>query len=530
MRSVSGGGALRVFNTLGRELQVFAPLEPGRARVYTCGPTVYANQHIGNLRAYVFADSLRRVLEWKGYEVAYVINITDVGHLTSDMDEGEDKLELASRREGRSAWDIAAHYTDIFMRDLEELNVRSPSVWARATDHIDEMIAFARVLEKKGYAYELEAGLYFDTAQVSDYGKLARLDVEGLREGARIAPTPGKRNPTDFALWRASPKDAQHLMEWDSPWGKGSPGWHLECSAMSMKYLGERFDVHTGGVDHIPIHHTNEIAQSEAYLGGPWVPFWLHNEFINLREAKISKSKGDVLLLSDLKGQGFHPLTYRFLLLGSHYRRQTEFTWAGLEGSRIALRRLLDRVRERVAPGGHPLVYAEAVVRLAGPAREYLAHLDDAVSSDFNTAQALAVLTQVSRDSTLAADDLAVLVSASEALFAVGLLELVPEDLDHPSVERLLEADEIARLLGEREEAPRRRFRHRRQNPRPAQPDGDRNTRHARWACLDRTTRVHGSTPGRPSVGECRRAPSRFVSAQPARSGTRLSLTGRHGS
>jgi cysteinyl-tRNA synthetase len=455
MRTVTGA-PLRMFNTLGRELQEFATPEPGRARVYTCGPTVYAYQHIGNLRAYIFADSLRRVLEWKGYEVVHVINITDVGHLTSDMDEGEDKLELASKREGRSVWDIAAHYTDVFMRDLEKLRVRPPSVWAKATDHIDEMIAFGRVLEEKGYAYELKAGLYFDTARVCDYGKLARLDLAGLQEGARVAPTPGKRNPTDFALWRASPKDAQRLMEWDSPWGKGAPGWHLECSAMSMKYLGERFDVHTGGVDHIPVHHTNEIAQSEAYLGGPWVPFWLHNDFINLREAKISKSKGDTLLLADLKRQGFHPLAYRFLLLGSHYRSQTEFTWAGLEGARVAQRRLLERIRERVPPGGHPLAYEEAAARLAGSGREYLAHLDEAVSSDFNTAQAFAVLTQLSRDSTLAADDLAVLVAASETLFDVGLLELVPEDLDQPAPELLLEADEVDRLLGEREEARRR--------------------------------------------------------------------------
>src|SRR6266536_2448560 len=298
---VMSGAPLRMFNTLGRQLQVFSSLEPKKASVYSCGPTVYAYQHIGNLRAYIFADSLRRVLEWKGYEVVHVINITDVGHLTSDMDEGEDKLEVASKREGRSVWDIAAHYTETFLRDLQELRVRSPSVWARATDHVAEMIAFARVLEQKGYAYEIAAGLYFDTARVPDYGKLALLALEGLREGARVAPTAGKRNPTDFALWRASPRNAVRLMEWDSPWGKGAPGWHLECSAMSMKYLGNHFDVHTGGVDHVPIHHTNEIAQTEAYLDGSWVPFWLHNEFINLRQAKISKSTGGALLLSDLK-------------------------------------------------------------------------------------------------------------------------------------------------------------------------------------------------------------------------------------
>jgi cysteinyl-tRNA synthetase len=447
---------LRLFNTLGADLQEFTSLEPSTARVYTCGPTVYAYQHIGNLRAYVFADTLRRVLEWKGYEVAHVINITDVGHLTSDMDEGEDKLELASKREHRSVWEIAAYYTGLFLHDLEELRVSPPTVWAKATDHIPEMIAFARVLEEKGYAYQLESGLYFDTAKVPDYGKLARLDLEGLREGARVAPVPGKRNPADFALWRASPKDAQRLMEWDSPWGKGAPGWHLECSAMSMKYLGERFDLHTGGVDHIPVHHTNEIAQSEAYLGGPWVPFWMHNEFVNLRDAKISKSKGDTLLLADLERHGFHPLSYRYLLLGSRYRSQLEFTWDGLEGARVAHRRLLERIRDRLPPGGRPLTYDEAAGRLDNAGRSYLARLDEAVSADLNTAQALAVLTQLSRDPEITADNLAILVAAAEALLAVGLLDLGPEDVDTPAGDVAADRDEVERLLSERAAARQR--------------------------------------------------------------------------
>lgn len=451
-----GGAPLRLFNTLGGKLEEFVSLEPGTARVYACGPTVYAYQHIGNLRAYVFEDTLRRVLEWKGYQVAQVMNITDVGHLTSDMDAGKDKLELASEREHRSVWDIAAHYTDAFMHDLEELRVRPPSVWAKATDHIEEMIAFARVLEEKGYAYKLGAGLYFDTTKVPDYGKLAPLDLEGLQEGARVAPVLGKRHPADFALWRASPKDARRLMEWDSPWGKGAPGWHLECSAMSMKYLGERFDLHAGGVDHIPVHHTNEIAQSEAYIGGPWVPFWLHNEFINLRGAKISKSKGGTLLLSDLERRGFHPLSYRYLLLSSRYRNQAEFTWDGLEGARAAHRRLLQRVRERVPAGGHPLTYAEAADQLSDARRSHLTQLDEAVSADLNTPQALAVLTQLSRDPKLAAGDLAVLISAAEALVALGLLDLVPEDLDAPPADVGLSPAEIEGLLEERTQARRR--------------------------------------------------------------------------
>jgi cysteinyl-tRNA synthetase len=424
--------------------------------MYTCGPTVYSYQHIGNLRAYVFADTLRRVLEWKGYQVAHVINITDVGHLTSDVDEGEDKLELASEREHRSVWDIAAYYTEVFVHDLERLRVRPPAVLPRATDHVPEMIAFARTLQEKGYAYLLDAGLYFDTAKVPDYGKLARLDIGGLQEGARVAPVPGKRNLTDFALWRASPRDVHRLMEWDSPWGKGAPGWHLECSTMSMTYLGEHFDIHTGGVDHIPVHHTNEIAQSEALLGEPWVPYWMHNEFINLRGAKISKSGGDPLVLSDLERQGFHPLSYRYLLLGSRYRSQIEFSWDALAGAQAAHRRLLERVRGRVPVGGPPLTYQEAIEHLTETGRGYLERLDEAVSADLNTAGALTVVARLTRDSQLGNGDLAMLVSAAEALLAIGLLDLSPADLDTTAAKVVIEPDEVVRLLDERAAARRR--------------------------------------------------------------------------
>jgi cysteinyl-tRNA synthetase len=451
------GQPLQLFNTLGRELHEFVPLEANRVRVYTCGPTVYSYQHIGNLRAYVFADTLRRALVWKGFDVEHVINITDVGHLTTDLDEGEDKLELASRREHRSVSELAAHYADVFKEDLERLRILRPHVWPKATDHVAEMIEFARVLERKGFGYLIDAGLFFDTSKVPDYGKLALLDLEGLLEGARVAPTPGKRNPTDFALWRASPKDAVRLMEWDSPWGPGAPGWHLECSAMSMKYLGDHFDIHTGGVDHIPVHHTNEIAQSEAYLGDgrPWVTYWLHNEFINLRHAKMSKSKGGTLLLSDLEGQGYHPLTYRLFLLGSHYRNQTEFTWRGLEGARLALRRLLVRLRERSAPAGEPVGYAEAASRLHGSTRAYLEELDAAISADLGTAPTLAALGRLSRDPEVPDEELPVVIGAYESVLAIGLLDLAPDDLDPPATRLVLSGDEVDRLLADRDDARR---------------------------------------------------------------------------
>lgn len=447
---------VRLFNTLGRELQPFEPLEPETARVYSCGPTVYAYQHIGNLRAYVFADTLRRVLEWKGYEVVHVINITDVGHLTSDLDAGEDKVELASKREHRSVWDIAAHYTDAFLRDLAELRVRSPAKWARATQHIEQMIEFARVLEENGYAYRLETGLYFDTHKARDYGKLARLDLEGLQEGARVAPTPGKRHPADFALWRTSPKRSRRLMEWDSPWGTGAPGWHLECSTMSIEYLGERFDIHTGGVDHIPVHHTNEIAQSEAYLGGPWVPFWLHNEFINLGEAKISKSTGNTLRLLDLRKQGYHPLSYRYLLLTSHYRSQIDFTWNGLQAARVGHGRLLERIRERLPADRLAQRSDEDPRQLSGRAARYLARIDEAVSNDLNTPQALAVATEVSRDTRLSSDELAVLVSEAEELLAIGLLDLSSHEVEARPAEVTFDPEEVERLLELRAQARER--------------------------------------------------------------------------
>lgn len=274
---------LRFFNTLTREISVFEPRNPPDVAMYSCGPTVYAYQHVGNMRAYVFADTLKRALRWKGFRVRHVINITDVGHLTSDADEGDDKLEVAARREQRNIWEIAEHYTVAFKDDLERLRVLPPDLWPKATDHIPQMIAVAEELDRSGWCYQLPSGLYFDTCRDEDYGKLARLDVEGQLEGARVEAVAGKRNAADFAVWRTAEPRENRQMEWDSPWGTGAPGWHLECSVMAIEHLGRHFDIHTGGVDHIPVHHTNEIAQSEAFLadGQEWVGWWLHGEFSN---------------------------------------------------------------------------------------------------------------------------------------------------------------------------------------------------------------------------------------------------------
>jgi cysteinyl-tRNA synthetase len=432
---------LQLFNSLGRELQEFTPIEPGRVRMYSCGLTVYNYAHVGNLRAYLFTDTLRRALQLKGHDVTHVMNITDVGHLTSDADEGEDKMELAAERRGKTVWEIAAFYTEEFRRDLARLNVLEPSVWCRATDHVQEMIEFARAIEQHGYAYELDDGLYFDTSKVTDYGKLGLLDVAGLQEGARVGAKEGKRHPTDFAIWRRSPPDKQRLMEWHSPWGVGAPGWHLECSVMSIKYLGEHFDIHTGGVDHIPVHHTNEVAQSEAYLenGRPWVRYWLHGEFINLKGAKISKSLGHTLRVTDLMAEGYHPAVYRYFLLQAHYRTQVDFDWDALDGSKTGLRRLLDRFSR--APRLRGEVVSEA-------GRRYLADFDAAMSADLNTAKALAVVAAAARDDQLPDDDVGRLAVLFDDVLGLGLGDLGPADLD---VARAgVDVAEVERLVAER--------------------------------------------------------------------------------
>lgn len=462
MTNPAQGVPFRIYNTLGREIQEFRPEDPELVRMYTCGPTVYAYAHLGNMRAYVCADLLRRALEWKGYGVCQLMNITDVGHMTSDDDlsvaVGEDKLEAASRREGRTVWDVAEHYTWAFQRDLGLLNIQPPSLWAKATDHIPEMIEFAKRLQGQRVAYEIPSGLYFDVSTVPNYGRLALLDTEGLREGARVSVAEGKRNPRDFALWRRSAPDSNRLMEWESPWGPGVPGWHLECSVMSIKYLGEHFDVHTGGIDHVPIHHTNEIAQSEAFLddGRPWVRYWFHNEFLVLGDAKVSKSRGDTIRLGTLAEEGFPASVYRYFLLNTHYRSPATFSMSALASARTALGRLI----ERLQPADGPTLectYAEAYGELAGsPGLRYLLQLDTAISDDLNTAQALAVLHAVSHDECLTETDVAALVGAAQRLLG---LDLSGTSLGEMKTELRLKdiPEEVRLLLDEREAARARR-------------------------------------------------------------------------
>ena len=384
---------LRLFNSLNRQLEEFVPVHPGEARVYSCGPTVYNYPHIGNMRAYVFADVLGRTLSARGLMLTQIINITDVGHLTDDGDEGEDKMEKMAAQKSQSIWDIARHYTEAYWADIEALNIRQPAQWSVATDYIDEMIAFAKGIADK-HCYELASGLYFDTASVEDYGRLARASTaEEDAQVSRIGDVEGKRNPADFAIWRKTPPGETRQMEWDSPWGPGAPGWHLECSVMGEKLLGFPFDIHTGGIDHREIHHPNEIAQNQAFYscGGlsearnSGANIWMHNNFLVERSGKMSKSSGEFLRLQLLSDKGFHPLAYRMMCLQAHYRSELEFSWEGLEAALTRLKRMV-MAAERLADS--PAVESADHPKFAS----ILAKFDDAMADDLNTPIALTAL------------------------------------------------------------------------------------------------------------------------------------------
>jgi len=340
---------LFLYNTLTRKKQEFKPIRSGKVGLYTCGPTVYNYAHIGNLRTYVFEDILKRVLLYNGYGVKHVMNITDVGHLTGDRDMGEDKIEKGAQREGKTAWEIAEFYEQAFKEDMKKLNLFSPDIiWCKATDHIKEQIELVKKLEKKGYAYKTSDGVYFDTAKFKNYNKLSHQKLEALQEGARVEKNKEKRNPTDFALWKFSPKGQKRQMEWESPWGVGFPGWHIECSAMSIKYLGEQFDIHCGGVDHINVHHTNEIAQAEAATGkSPWVRYWLHGEFLKIVGGKkMAKSEENFLTLEKaIIKKGIDPLAFRFACLQTHYRKPMEYSEEAMKNAEKGLEHLYNQVR-----------------------------------------------------------------------------------------------------------------------------------------------------------------------------------------
>ncbi len=377
---------LRLYNTLTRSKAVFTPIAPPQVGLYTCGPTVYNYAHIGNLRTYIFEDVLKRVLAYNGFRVKHVMNITDVGHLTGDRDMGEDKLEKGAKREGKTAWEIAAYYTEAFKTDLKRLNIQDPTLWCKATDTIGEQIGLIRKLEDKGYTYQTSDGIYFDTARFENYNKLSHQNLEALEEGARVEKNPEKRNATDFALWKFSPPDEQRQMEWKSPWGTGFPGWHIECSAMSMKFLKGMLDIHCGGTDHIDVHHTNEIAQSEAATGKPFFNYWMHGAFLIISGGKkMAKSEGNFLTLeSSFVEKGLDPLIYRFAAFQSHYRKPMEYSREGIEAARNGLQHLRNQVR---------------ALADAGPAggidAEFKEKFTETINNDLNIPQALAVVQEL---------------------------------------------------------------------------------------------------------------------------------------
>ncbi len=421
---------LCLYDTYTRSLREFEPLDPSFVGLYTCGPTVYDYAHIGNLRTYVFEDILRRVLEFNGFTVKHVMNITDVGHLTSDADTGEDKMEKGSRRTGRSAWEIAEYYTAAFKNDLQLLNILEPTIWCRATDHIAEQIEMIQRIEANGFTYQTSDGIYFDTSRLPDYGAMARLDIEGLQAGARI-DMGEKRNPTDFALWKFSPPGQTRQMEWESPWGVGFPGWHIECSAMSARYLGTYFDIHCGGEDHIPVHHTNEIAQTQAGYGTRLANFWLHGTFLQLDEAKMSKSSGEFLRLQSLLDRGYDPLAYRYFCLGAHYRSKLNFHWESLDGAATAL----DRLRSLAYEWGEPGTVDE----------EYADRFQAQINDDLNMPRALATTWDLARSSLPKTTKKATLLLFDRVL-GLRLADWRPPQEEIPAeILRLVEARQQAR-------------------------------------------------------------------------------------
>jgi cysteinyl-tRNA synthetase len=408
---------MRFYNTKTRSLEAFKELEPGIVRIYSCGPTVYHYQHIGNMRAAVFADTLHRTLLFAGYEVRHVINITDVGHLTSDGDTGEDKLEKGARREGKSVWDVAKLYTDAYFKDLSMLNVSlADYLFPRATDHIDEQIALVKELEKKGYTYAISDGIYFDTSKFPSYADFARLDIEGLQSGARVEENTEKKNITDFALWKFSPKDEKRQMEWESPWGKGFPGWHIECSAMAMKYLGERFDIHTGGIEHIPVHHTNEIAQSECATSHPFVNYWMHNNHLLDQTGKMSKSSGDFLTLDALAKEGYDPLAYRYFLLGAQYRKELQFSYEALDGATVAFEKLKEFCRQNATKSGSVI-------------EKYRDEFKAALYDDLNTAKALSAVWNMLKDYDESHEDRYRTLLAFDSVLGLNLESITKEEV-----------------------------------------------------------------------------------------------------
>ncbi|MFA7000047.1 MAG: cysteine--tRNA ligase [Candidatus Paceibacterota bacterium] len=421
--------ALKIYNTLTRQKEEFKPIKNNEVGLYTCGPTVYNYAHIGNLRTYIFEDVLKRVLSYNGYDVKHVMNITDVGHLTGDGDMGEDKIENESKKENKTAWQIAEFYTNKFKEDLTNLNIIYPEIFCKATDNIKEQIEMIETLEKKGFTYKTSDGIYFDTSKVADYTKLSHQPLESLKEGARVEINNEKKNPTDFALWKFSPSGTKRQMEWESPWGIGFPGWHIECSAMSIKYLGEHFDIHAAGID-LTIHHSNELAQSEAYTGKvPWVNYWMHGEFLNLKDGeKMAKSTGNFLTISsEFINKNINPLVYRLATYSVHYRKQMEWNEDIIFSAVNSYKNLLDKVKNLGKNVG--VVNGELKERFL-----------EAINDDLNMSKAMAVVGEVFKYGISNEDKLATILDFDRVL-SLGLdnieEEFIPDEVRKLAEERL---------------------------------------------------------------------------------------------
>lgn len=418
---------LKLYNTMTRNVDEFAPREGNTVTMYTCGPTVYNFAHIGNLRTYVFEDVLVRALAMAGFEIKRVMNVTDVGHLTDDADRGEDKMEKGAAREGKTVWEIAQFYLDAFEADMDHLNILPPTIWCKATDEIDTQIDQVKLLEERGFTYTTSDAVYFDTSKLSDYGKLSRQNLDELEAGKRVEMGE-KKNPTDFALWKRSPAGTQRLMEWPSPWGVGFPGWHIECSSMAIKYLGEYLDIHCGGIDHIQVHHSNEIAQAESALGHEWCSCWMHGEFL-LAGGKMSKSSGEFLTLALLIEKGYDPIAYRYFLLGAHYRQQLQFSFEGLDAAASAIKnltRIVEPLRAEYTGNEQPIEAAMAPYR-------------DAVNDDLNMPRALAAMWNATKLDAPAGELYATLLEMDEVL-GLGIATMAEDtsNLDGAAIDALI--------------------------------------------------------------------------------------------
>ena len=432
---------MKIYNTLSRTKEEFKPLEGNEVKIYSCGPTVYNYAHIGNLRTYIFMDTLRRVLKLNGYKLKHVMNITDVGHLVSDADEGEDKMAQAAKSQQKTPEEIAEYYTNVFFNDINSLNIDIPEIVVKATDHIKSMIEFVEGLLEKGYAYETSDGIYFDIEKFSDYGKLSRINLDDQLAGARVSVNDEKRHPADFAVWKKAPKE--HIMQWSSPWGMGYPGWHIECSAMARDYLGDVFDIHTGGVDHIPIHHENEIAQSEALSEKQTVNYWMHAEFLLVDGGKMSKSLGNTYTIADLRERGYEPLAYRYFCLNGHYRNKLNFTFDALNAASTSLERFYDSLVKH--KDGTDEVSDEQI-------KEFETEFFEAVSDDLNIPQAIGTVWKALRHSEKS-KKIYDFVIKTDVILGLDMEKVIEEkEKDKEAVENKVN-EEVLELIRIRQEA-----------------------------------------------------------------------------